>query len=553
MGPDRSLHIDVLVVLLLVASSVAIAVKWVRVPYSIALVIVGLVIGVCQVLPSAEMTPELILLVFLPALLFEASWNLHLDELKANWMLVATLATLGVLVSMGIIGAIMHFSAGLTLTAAFLFGALISATDPISVLALFRKIGMDKRLTMIIEGESIFNDGTAAVLFNLILAMVVSNEVLSVPATIGHFLFEVAGGVGLGAVLGMAASMVTRFFDDHLLEITLTTILAYGSFLLAMQLHVSPVIAVVFAGIVMGNYGSRNGMSATTRLAVNSFWEYAAFVVNSLVFLLIGLQVKMELLLKYGNVILIGIAAILIARVPIAYILPYFCSSKEKRVPLNWQHIIYWGGLRGSLCMALALSLPLNFPHREQFIITTFGVVLFTLLVQGLTIEPLVKLLGIRPSNQKYKQYQTLKSLLMAESEAMNAIKSLKKLGQVSSSIYHDLEGEIIETQRSLQHQIEDLHLEDSSVKELESESARLHLLNVRKDAIRQLVRKGTINDEAAEQIYAELDSQVFEIRSGEEIADASEPAKGKESINKPNNQAQGAFAPPEAEAQNKL
>lgn len=517
MGPHHTLHVDILVVLLLVASAVAIAVKWVRVPYSIALVIVGLAIGVSQVSPPIEMTPELILLVFLPALLFEASWNLHLDELKANWVSVSVLSTLGVVVSMAVVGCIMNRFAGMAIGTAFLFGALISATDPISVLALFRKIGIDKRLTMILEGESLFNDGTAAVLFKLILALTLAKSTLSLDTTLGQFCVEVAGGVGVGCVLGMAASTITRYFDDHLLEITLTTILAYGSFLVAEQMHVSPVISVVAAGIVMGNYGGRKGMSPTTRLAVNSFWEYAAFVVNSLVFLFIGLQVKMNLLLKYSPLIGIAIVAILVARIPVAYILTTLCATKKYPIPIRWKHMLFWGALRGSLCMALALSLPFNFPDREAFIITTFGVVLFTLLVQGLTIEPLVKLLGIRPANPKFKQYQALKGRLIAESQAFTELKNLKKLGHISPSIFQKLENEIIETQKELQNQIEGLHLEDASVKKLELESARLHILDVRKDSIKGLVREGTISHELAEKIQAELDGKMFEIAFQEE------------------------------------
>lgn len=531
MEHHHTLPVDILVVLLLVASAVAIAVKWVRVPYSIALVIVGLAIGVSQALPSVEMTPDLILLVFLPALLFEASWNFHLDELKANWVPISVLATIGVLISMGIVGSIMSTYGGMAIGSALLFGALISATDPISVLALFRKLGMDKRLTMILEGESIFNDGTAAVLFSLILAIAMARTTFSPDATVGRFAIEVAGGAAAGAALGMAASTITRFFDDHLLEITLTTILAYGSFLVAEQMHVSPVISVVSAGMVMGNFGSRRGMSATTRLAVNSFWEYAAFIVNSLVFLLIGMQVKMDLLVKYSPLIGIAIVATLIARIPVAYLLPFFCSTKNKPIPWTWRLILYWGSLRGSLCMALALSLPFQFPNREAFIITTFGVVLFTLLVQGLTIEPLVKVLGMRPVNLKYKQYQALKCRLIAESEAIAALKALKKQGHISARSYEELEREIVESQRLIHNQIEDLHLEDASVKELELESARLHLLDVRKDAIRQLVRKGALSEELAEQIQAEVDGKVFEIVEHEEEHELKEKTASSEGV----------------------
>lgn len=192
--------------------------------------------------------------------------------------------------------------------------------------------------------------------------------------------------------------------------------------------------------------------------------------------------------------------------------------------------------------MALALSLPFNFPDREAFIITTFGVVLFTLLVQGLTIEPLVKFLGIRPANPKFKQYQALKSRLIAESQAFTELKNLRKLGHVSPSIFQELENEIIETQRVLQNQIEDLHLEDASVKELELESARLHILDVRKDAIKSLVREGTISHELAEKIQADLDGKMFEIVAQEEehlnelesAAAAKREEIGKETQQKP-------------------
>ncbi|MBC7998368.1 MAG: Na+/H+ antiporter [Leptolyngbya sp.] len=397
METHSTFQVGLLVVLLLVASAVAIAVKWVRVPYSIALVIVGLAMGLWHIIPAVEMTPELILLVFLPALLFEASWNLHLDELKRNWLSISVLATAGVLISTLIVGSIMHYWGGMAIGCAFVFGAMISATDPISVLALFRTLGIDKRLTMILEGESIFNDGTAAVFFKVILAITMTQQVFDPGSSLLRVVFEICGGVAIGAALGFAASTVTRLFDDHLLEITLTATLAYGSFLLAEQCHVSPVLSVVAAGIVMGNYGATEGMSTNTRFAVNSFWEYAAFLVNSLVFLLIGMQVKFNLLVEYGGMIGIAIVAILVARIPVAYLITQFCASKNLPIPLNWRHLLFWGALRGSLCMALALSLPINFPNREQFIITAFGVVLFTLIVQGLTIEPLVKLLKIHP------------------------------------------------------------------------------------------------------------------------------------------------------------
>lgn len=396
-GTESTFPMTTLMEMLLIASATSVVVKWIKMPYAVALVIAGLIIGICKVLPGVQMTPELVLLVFLPPLLFEASWNMDLQALKRDWRAISVFATVGVVVCMIAVGLLLHYVGGLSMQAAFLFGAMVSATDPVSVVALFRQLGIDKRLTMILEGESLFNDGTAVVLFQIVLAIVMSGTQFSLPATIGSFIAVVIGGAALGALLGFIASLVTKLFDDHLLEVTLTMITAYGAFLLAERLHVSTVIAVVAAGIVVGNFGSRYGMSHDTRAAVNDFWEYAAFLVNSLLFLLIGLQVQPELLLKHANVIAFGVIAVLVSRMIVIYGLCPLVATKSLPIPSKWRHVLFWGGLRGALVMALALSLPANFPQRESVINMAFGVVLFTLLVPGLTIEPLLKLLGMEP------------------------------------------------------------------------------------------------------------------------------------------------------------
>jgi CPA1 family monovalent cation:H+ antiporter len=391
---DPSLYVHIITALFAISVAVAITVKWVKVPYAVALVIVGLLIGVFNWLPAMRMTPDLILLVFLPALLFEASWNLDLSQLKQNWLVIVSLASIGVVVSMLIIGFILHLGAAVPWPVALLFGSMISATDPVSVMAILRQIGINKRLSAILEGESLFNDGTAVVLFQLMLSVAVSGAAFSLPTMLTDFLVEVLGGGALGLAVGYVASKVISYFDDYLLELMLTTVVAYGSFFLGIELHLSPVLAVVAAGIVAGNYARKSAMTESTRIAVDSFWAYAAFAVNSIVFLLIGMQVHLPTLMKYVPEIVCAIVAVLVSRLIVVYCLCPLLSSKNLPIPFSWNHLLFWGALRGSLCMAMALSLPDEFALREHVTVVVFGVVLFTLIVQGLTIEPLIKLLS---------------------------------------------------------------------------------------------------------------------------------------------------------------
>jgi CPA1 family monovalent cation:H+ antiporter len=395
--------IEFLVWLLIAAAIIAMLAKRLRIPYTVSLVFGGLLLGIIPIPILSPLqpghrpdwlTPDVILILFLPALVFEGSVKLDVRELLRNSVPLLLLANAGVLLASLVTGYLVHWWIGLPVLIALLFGCIISATDPISVLAIFKDLRIDRRLSLLMEGESLLNDGTAVVLFGVLLEAVVA-EKLSVPKGVVQYVLAVAGGAILGSGLGYLASRITETVDDPQIEITLTTILAYGSYLLAYHLHLSGVIATASAGLMLGNFGSKRGMSARTRIAMQSFWEYISFVMNSLVFLLIGLEIHVRELLQNWTSVLLAIGAVLLGRVLSVYLLVPLSNRFAEKIPLRWQHVAVWGGLRGALALALALSLNSAFPYREQILNLTFGVVIFSILVQGLTIKPLLKLLKL--------------------------------------------------------------------------------------------------------------------------------------------------------------
>ena len=437
---------SLIIELLLVASLVAIAVRRLRVPYTVALVIVGLLL---TTLPHASfsLTPELILALFIPPLIFEAAFHLNFDDLRRNLVHILVLAVPGVLLTVGIVGAALAIGVHLSLPVALVFGTLVAATDPVAVVALFRVLRVPKQLAVLVEGESLFNDGTALVLFNLTLAVAISGE-FNFLNSLGDFLRVSIGGIAVGLILGWMISWLISRIDDYLIEITLTTVLAYGAYLLAEQLGFSGVLAVVAAGLVNGNLGTQ-GMSHTTRIVLFNFWEYMAFLTNSLVFLLIGLQVNIPSLIAAWQPILWAVGAVLVARFLVVYGLTWLVNRFSEPIPLRWQHVLMWGGLRGALSLALALSLPVALgPDRFLLQAMAFGVVLFTLLVQATTMSPLVRWLGIAVTNPARIEFEMRQAELTASRAAVAHMERRYREGLISSNAWEMVKAPAARTER---------------------------------------------------------------------------------------------------------
>jgi CPA1 family monovalent cation:H+ antiporter len=378
-----------------IATVVAIAVSRTRVPYTVALVVVGLLVGSLNIVDPPKLTKELLFALFLPGLIFEAAYNIHLRELRESWRMVTALAGPGVIAAIGITGLLTAWvlrGSGLqpdfTWQLGLVFAALVSATDPIAVVSLFRKLGVPPRLTTLVEAESLFNDGTSIVALTLILAFV-GGEATSVGGLAFRFALVVCGGAAIGGVIAYLIVRVTERVNDPMIEITLTTIAAYGSFVLAEDLHLSGVIATVVAGLMLGAATREKAFSSETRVTADAFWQYIAFALNSIVFLLIGFEVHPGALVASAGIIAIAFIIVVLARLGVVVAVAAVLRRSSERVPGSWIVLVTWGGLRGALAMVLALALPADFPQRALLIDMTFGVVIVSLLVQGLTIPSL--------------------------------------------------------------------------------------------------------------------------------------------------------------------
>ena len=409
--------------LVLIALFSSILFRKLRFPCTIGLVFVGMLLfrlgGVFEpfhLLQRVHLTPNFILYILLPTLIFDAAINLDARELMRNIVPVFLLAAPGVLLTTAVVGLIVAKFTVLGLNAAMLFGALISTTDTAAVIALFNELGAPKRLAMLVDGESLFNDATAIVMFDIVTAIVAGSLLLADPAQAwnastlagvpGRFLLVFCSGGLVGAAVGWAMMQIIRFsHHDPLIEVGLTTVVAYAAFILAnYYCKFSGVMAACGAGMVVNYYG-RRFLADNMREAIRRFWGFAAFMANSMIFLLLGLTQSYLIhdvgrLRDVAGAIGVAILAVLFSRVLILGLtaLGYNPFAKPaNKITRPMLLVMWWGGLRGALPIALAVSIsPVLVSPAERALVVqlTLGVILFTMLVQGTTLKRLMRRYG---------------------------------------------------------------------------------------------------------------------------------------------------------------
>ncbi|MBC7969357.1 MAG: sodium:proton antiporter [Verrucomicrobia bacterium] len=508
--------VTVLIILLLVATGVALVSRRLRIPYVTGLVVAGL--AITELLPrKIGLDSALILNLFLPILLFEAAINTDISRLRSTIKPVAVLAGPGVVIASGVTATLLKFGLGLPWVSALLVGIILAITDTVSVIAVFKEVTVPARLITIVEGESLFNDGIALVLFSLILK-VNTTASLTVADGIRELLVVILGGGLVGLALGYLGVGLYARSDDSLSNILLTVAIALGTFQLSQFFGMSGVVAVVVAGLVVGNLERSQTVSASSRITVLSFWEYAGFGVNTFIFLLIGIEINLETLLRTLPAVLLAVLAYQVGRFLSVYPLLAIVKRVDRNLPLRWQHVLFLGNIKGSLSMALALSLPSTLPNREALIALVFGTVLVSLVGQGVSLPWLVRRLDLAPTSEAQQWIESLQSQLITAKAAQDELDTLLKTGVLSKSVYEEMRASyqvrIAAAERSLRdfynRRPDSLTVASGRIARLDA--IRRRLLLAEKDALNDALRKRVLSEDVVRSRVQAIDQQLLDL-----------------------------------------
>ena len=505
-----------LVLLLVVAVGLLLLSQPLRIPYPILLVLGGLGLGFVPGVPNVNMPPDVVLYGVLPPLLYSAAFNTGLRELRQNLRAISLLAVGLVTATMVSVAAVGHYAIHLSWAAAFVLGAVVSPTDPLAASAIGRRFGVPRRALAIIEGESLVNDGTALVLFKFAVAAVVAGSFSLTHAT-ADFVWTVLGGIGVGLVIGHAIRLVRRRLDNPPLEIMIAFLTGYFTYLPAASIGASGVLAVVTAGVYMG-WHTPELTTVETRLQGAGFWAILSFLLNSLLFGLVGLQLRpiLDRLSGHSALELLGygaLAAGVVILTRILWVFPFtYLRSRDREPYPPWQNVAFvaWAGMRGAITIAAALAIPLTtkssgpFSDRDLIIYLAFCVVFATLVVQGLTLPLVIHLLGLEDDGLNVKE--DAKARIHAADAALSRLEELVDEGVVRPDTAQRLRGQYEFRRSRFRARFDD---EDDGAIEKRSQSyqrVRRELLDAERSAIVALRNEGRIAEEVMHRLQRDLD-----------------------------------------------
>jgi len=509
--------VSTLIVLLLVATAVALVTRRLRIPYVVGLVLAGLAITKQALPESVGLNPDVILNLFLPILIFEAAINTDVSRLRSTIKPIALLAGPGVVLSAVITAVLLQTWLNLAWITAAAVGVILTITDTVSVIVAFRSVPVPARLTTIVEGESLFNDGIALVLLSLI-ATIHQEGSFSLGAGVQQVVIAFVGGGVLGWGLGYLCVGLFRQLDDALSNILLTVAVSLGTFQIGQALGVSSAIAVVIAGLVIGNLGIRH-TSASSRVTLLNFWEYAGFGVNTFIFLLVGIEVEPQVLWATIPAALLAVLAYQLGRICSIYPLLFLLRFVDRPLPLKWQHVLIIGNVKGSLSMALALSLPFTLPGRSEVITLVFSTVLVSLVGQGLSLPWLVKRLRLSEPSALRKRLEDLQLQMITAKAAQAELHQLLQFGSLPKSLYEELFATYQARIATSERELRDLYnqrlvvsgntLENTAY--LDGILRRLYLAE--KGAVNDAVRQGLLADEATKDYVQTLNEKLLSLK----------------------------------------
>ncbi|WP_265109852.1 cation:proton antiporter [Halosolutus halophilus] len=521
-----------LVVVLLIAATAGVALARVaNIPYTIALLLVGVGASAIGVPHTIGLSEEIILLVVLPALLFQGGTNVDLERLQTDLLPVVLLAGPGLVLSILLLGVFGRYALGYPLLVSLLFAIMILPTDAISVVAVFEDVGAPKRLSTVIESESLLNDGVGVALFATILAAVVEavqrgasptavTSVTDLARTVGiELLVASLGGFLVGVVAGHLVYRAMVAADDAMLGVSLTVVLAYGSYLLADALGASGAIAVVVAGLFIGDRGETDALDPRTRITVATTWSAVAFLLNTLLFVLIGLETPIGAFVDSAGLVVIAFVLVVLARSVVVYPLVTVTNRwLDESISRSSQHLIAWSGLHASIPIALVLGLPPELPAalREELRVLVFGVAALSLLVQGLTIAPLLDRLGIVQRSPPEEVYRLLTARLRGVDAAIATASALHRDEELPQDLYVEFCDTYGREKNRLEAAISQLLDRYPSVRRRAELAGERRVLESEKDAVMEAIKSGVVEGADADRLLETVDERLERVDAGE-------------------------------------